>query len=294
VFDYPLTEREVHRYLASVPATLSAVQDALRRRILLRDRLVACDGYVVLPGRQDLIAVRRERQAASARMWRKGVQYGRAIARLPFVRMVAITGTLAVNNVEQDADIDYLIVVAPHRVWLTRFLCLFSVQLGKLEGLTICPNYVVSRGALDQFPHSFFVAHELAQMVPLYGLNTYRAIIEGNPWARAYLPNAFDGARERAVFRLGRAAQAIKAGAERLLAGRLGDAWERREQGIKIPRLRREAKEQGAASAIFGPDLCKGHMVNHGLMIREALAQRLQRVGLDPAKALTAQEETAC
>ncbi|MBN1641586.1 MAG: hypothetical protein JXA09_10145 [Anaerolineae bacterium] len=283
VFDYPLSEPEVHRYLVSVPATLQEVQDVLRTRILPGGRLVAQDGYVMLPGRQGLAAVRRARQEASSRMWHKGVRYGHAIARLPFVRMAAITGTLAVNNIERGADIDYLIVAAPHRVWLTRYMCLFLVYGGRLEQLTICPNYLISSDHLDQFSRSFYTAHELAQMVPVYGLEIYRKIVEANGWARAYLPNAFDVDRDLPVLRLGRLARAAKTSGERLLSGRLGDAWERRESRIKIARLTQEAAACATGAATFEPELCKGHLVDHGQQIRQAYVRRLERIGLDPS-----------
>ena len=77
-----------------------------------------------------------------------------------------VFATLGTPDVE--GDIDYLIVAAPHRVWLTRLFSLFLVHRGRLEDLTICPNYVISSDMLAQFSPSLFSAHELAQMVPIY------------------------------------------------------------------------------------------------------------------------------
>ena len=69
-----------------------------------------------------------------------------------------------------------------------------------------------------------------------------------------------------------------------MLGGRLGDAWERRESRVKIARLRQEAAECGTGAATFGPELCKGHMVDHGQQIRRAYVRRLEQIGLDPSR----------
>jgi hypothetical protein len=214
-------------------------------------------------------------------MWRKGVRYGMAIASLPFVRMVAVTGTLAVNNMERGEDIDYLIVTVPHRVWLARLLVLVFVHLGRLEGVTICPNYVLSSDALGRFDSSFFTAHELAQMIPLYGYDIYQELLRVNAWARRFLPNAFASPQDPLPYRVTPLRRALKRGAELALQGRLGDAWEGRERRLKIARLGEQAADCKTGAAAFTPDCCKGHMNDHGRQIREAYARRLQQMGLD-------------
>jgi hypothetical protein len=281
VFDYPLTTDEVCRYLVGVAAPLSDVQEVLDKGLLASHRLVRCQGYVALPGRESVVETRLRRDAVSARMWRKGVRYGMAIASLPFVRMVAVTGTLAVNNMERGEDIDYLIVTVPHRVWLARLLVLVFVHLGRLEGVTICPNYVLSSDALGRFDSSFFTAHELAQMIPLYGYDIYQELLRVNAWARRFLPNAFASPQDPLPYRVTPLRRALKRGAELALQGRLGDAWEGRERRLKIARLGEQAADCKTGAAAFTPDCCKGHMNDHGRQIREAYARRLQQMGLD-------------
>jgi hypothetical protein len=291
LFDYPLTVPEVYRYLAGRAASLAAVQDAVQDGLLSRQRLVRNRGYVTLPGRASIVETRLYREAVSARMWRKGKRYGRAIASLPFVRLVAVTGTLAVNNAEPEQDIDYLIVSAPRRVWLTRLSILVFVYLGRLEKLTICPNYVLGSDSLSQFEPSFFAAHELAQMIPIFGLDTYQELLRANAWVRRYLPNAFAVSANGLTYRVAPFCPALKRGIERVLGGRWGDAWEERERGIKIARLRQEAQACGTDAAVFTPDCCKGHMDDHGNQIQEAYARRLQQVGLDADIAPTLVQE---
>jgi hypothetical protein len=282
VFDYPLAPEEIHRYLAETQAAPSAVQHVLTDWLLARGELVESRGYISLRGRESIVETRLARQAISDRLWRKGLRYGLSIARMPFVRFVGVTGTLAVDNADQDADIDYLIVAVPGRVWLARLLCLLLVYLGRAERVTICPNYVVSADSLDQFDQSFFTAHELAHMVPVYGLEVYEELLQANGWAREYLPNAFDQ-RPTAVKsdRLDPLATLLKRGAEWVLGGSLGDAWERHEREVKMRRLRAEAEACATCSTTFTANVCKGHVADHARLIQDAYQRRLRQVGLD-------------
>jgi hypothetical protein len=284
LFDYPLTFQEAHRYLVGVQASLSMVQDAVEEGLLAEGRLVRQRGYLALPGRESIVETRRRREAASARMWRLGMLFGTAIASLPFVRMVAVTGALAVDNVEEkEADVDYLIVTASNRVWLARSLAIGIVYLARLARVTICPNYVMSIDALEQGDHSLFTAHELAQMVPIYGPRMYERLLTTNNWMRQYLPNASSAERRVPQCRVSLVIRTLKHVAETALAGKLGDYWEERERRVKIERLRKQAERSGARGVTFSGEQCKGHMDDHGRRTKEAYAQRLRELDLDVA-----------
>ena len=114
VFDYPLTPAEIHRYLIHLPLTSAETHNLLDAGRLVPARLSRRDGLYMLPGREEVAEVRRQRRVASQALWPAAVGYGRAIARMPFVRMVAVTGSLSVNNVMPGGDIDYLAVSYTH------------------------------------------------------------------------------------------------------------------------------------------------------------------------------------
>ncbi|MGZ9223643.1 MAG: hypothetical protein ACXW4Q_16180, partial [Anaerolineales bacterium] len=186
IFDYPLTASEVHRYLTAAKASREEVA-----RVLLDASLFAqVDDYFTLRGREHIVETRKRRAIIAAQLWPKAVRYGRMIAMLPFVRMVAVTGSLAMKNADEGNDVDYMIVTAPNRLWTCRALSLLLARLAKLEGVNLCPNYLVTTNALELKERSLYVAHELAQMIPLAGMKTYREIRRLNLWIHDYLPNA--------------------------------------------------------------------------------------------------------
>ena len=95
VFDYPLTVDEIQRYLIGVPASRGAVRTALAAARLVPDVLSRSGRYFTLAGRESAVETRRSRATTAAEYWRRAVRYGHQIGNLPFVRMVAVTGALA-------------------------------------------------------------------------------------------------------------------------------------------------------------------------------------------------------
>jgi hypothetical protein len=281
LFDFPLTLEEIHRYLVIFSAHIDQVEHALENDPWLAERVVWQPPYVALAGRQDTILRRKGLAAANQHLWRKASRYGPFLAAIPFVRLVAITGALAADNSQDaDDDIDLLMVTVPGRLWLARLLTILLGYLANIEGVTLCPNYILSLDALAQDHRSLYTAHELAQLMPLYGLDVLRALYAVNDWTQEYLPNAYAQPRIDATMRLSPALLLLKATAEKLLAGSVGDRLEEWERRRKIAKLSRLARQQDTTAACFGPDCCKGHMQDHGHHIERLYAERLAQAGL--------------
>ena len=273
LFDYPLTYAEAAHYLIGLPATADEVRACLMRSGWLADRVIELDGYLALRGRETLIARRLDRAAASDRLWRRAQRFVRVLRLLPFVRMIAITGALAMKNSDAHDDIDVLIVTAPDRVWLTRALSIALVYAGKLCGDTLCPNYVISERALTLDRHTLFVAHEFAQMVPVYGLAVYDRMRTVNPWIQRMLPNAAQPFWNQSDELLGPIGRGLKRVLERLLSGRFGtmlENWEMRRKIRKFqPRL-----SQPDGDALLDRDHVKGHFEDYGGPVMRLYAER--------------------
>ena len=206
---------------------------------------------------------------ASLLLWSSALDYGAWLARLPFVRMVALTGALAVRNAsDDDDDLDYVLVTAPGRVWLARAFAILLVRLAKRRGVVVCPNYVLAESALAQETHDLFMAHEVAQMVPIFGRRLYQAMRNSNPWAADFLANAnaaFYVEAERMPAGLGGGS---KRAAEFLLGGRLGDALESWEYRRKLRRFSADMQTPHHAAQLDDQHV-KGHFNDHGHPVME-------------------------
>jgi hypothetical protein len=284
IFDYPLQAGEIQRVLIGAAASLKAVRARLEEGFL-KGRLSWSDGYYTLPGREELGEVRRRRAGVARELWPPARRYGRLIGGLPFVRMVAVTGALAVDNVEAGADLDYLVVTRPGRLWVCRALVIGLVRWAARDGVTLCPNYFLAENSLTFPERSLYTAYELVQMVPLAGFPVYARIRRLNRWTADFLPNA--GAAPPRTEQLhgrdlldrqgGRSMRLVQA-SERLLASPPGGWFDRWEMQRKIRKFQRQG---GGIEAAFCADWCKGHFDGHARRTLDAYAGRVSRLDLE-------------
>ncbi len=281
VFDYALTPDEIAHYLVGSPGSKDKVRAILAASDWLKGQLSCVDGYVTLRGREQLASRRRQRAQSSRRLWRKARFFAKALGCLPFVRMAAVTGALAMENSEERDDVDVFLMTAPGRVWLTRALAVVMVYIGRLSRTTLCPNYVVSQEILSVEPRTVYVAHEFVQMVPVFGFAVHRRMRAANPWIRDILPNADHPIHQEPEYHPGLAVRAIKSVMEWALSGKLGDRLERWEMQRKI---RRFAPMAGSAATgvVLDRKQVKGHFNDHGARISRQYQSELEEFGLVP------------
>jgi hypothetical protein len=277
VFDFPLTAAEVHRYLVGVAALPERVNELLDNGRLVPRRLAKREGFFTLPGREHIVDIRLRRQRIASKLWPVAERYGRLFAALPFIRMVAVTGSLAVDNAVGDADIDYLIVTEPGRLWLSRATTIIVVRAAARRGFHLCPNYFLSENALVFEERNLYTAHELVQMVPVAGFATYRRMRELNQWTADFLPNATYACGNLGSNSTRQPWQRLKTFGEAVLRTRVASQLERWEMERKIAKFSRAGREEDAETA-FSADRCKGHFDGHGQRVLDAYENRVHSI----------------
>lgn len=278
IFDYPMRASEIHRYLIGCDSSPAQVQ-ALLAQQLDAAQIEQHEGYYSLPKRIETVATRMQRAEKAQKMWPQALAYGRMLAQLPFVRMVSVTGSLAVNNVDDKADIDYFIVAADQYLWLCRAVTILLVRIAKVRGVILCPNFFVAESALTLQTESLYAARELAQMVPIYGFGLYNELLARNRWMLDYLPNALPFDAQNLPPQVSIAEPTLvnqfKRISEKLLQTRFGRWLEQWEQKRKIPRFQASSKTPEAA---FSADWCKGHFDAHGERVLSHYTGKLANV----------------
>jgi hypothetical protein len=275
VFDYPLTAHEVYRYLPSANASFEEITQILADETIFSK----VEDYYTLRGRDEIVETRKRRAEVGSRLWPKAVHYGRLIASLPFVRMVALTGSLAMKNTEDGKDIDYMIITAPNHLWTCRALALLVVRLAKLEGVNLCPNYLITTNVLELNERSLYVAHELAQMIPLFGRETYDEMRRLNDWMVDYLPNSLTAPEMPQDVKLVQKRSVMQEVLEILFRLPIANWFEKWEMDRKIGRLTHE--QSLSSESFFSADVCKGHIDRHKQKTELAIQEKLKQIPLE-------------
>lgn len=218
LFDYPLTLAQLRRTLIGSTQTPSQILATLRTSVALGEIVAQADGYFFPTGRRDLIDVRRSRESRSRGFLESHALLLRTIAALPYVRMLALSGSVAHLNLEQGGDLDIFLVTRGRRVWSTTVIV---VLLAKLLGRrrTLCANFVVADSALHFAQADLFTANQIVGLKTVTGTDVFQTIVRLNPFVRAFYPN-FHGADSSPLhIRHGAAMRLLRRSAEIVLWG---------------------------------------------------------------------------
>jgi len=285
IFDYPLTLDEIWRYC---PLPLSREQVSRR----LEDSgpanpapgLVQChDGFYHFAGRGELVDRRLRRAKMSRTIWKRARRVAGLIQHIPFIRSIAVTGSLTTDNADEDGDPDFLVITARNRIW-TVFFFLGTIQ--KLTSTrTLCPNFYISEDNLRISPRDFYNAREVTQAIPLVGPDLFDRFLEANHWVMDFIPNFRRIARpENGPFPCGGPLGLIGRVVEWATAGRIGDLLERFFRRFLFHRLTThyrifggEAPQAVLDAAWQGREL-RFHGLHHRMMIHKAIEERVAKL----------------
>jgi cytidyltransferase-like protein len=204
IFDYPLTVSELDRWLIAgddlkVRPTKESAEGAVYPKG--GSDLIGITGpYYHLRGRKHLVVLRHHRHKFSQLKYKLAEKITKILSLIPWIRLITVTGALAMNNADEKDDIDLMIVTQKNRLWLTRFMVLVVLLLaGRLRRFgqrgnrdKICLNLWLDETALSvpKTQRNLYTAHEVAQAKPIFSRhNTYRQFIKANLWLKQYLPN---------------------------------------------------------------------------------------------------------
>jgi len=205
ILDYPMTAFEVWKYLTNVDERKGEKVEAERIGLVkvvqaleseeLESQIEQFQGFYFLRGRGFLVEKRLERNKISQQKLKiiRGVVFW--LRFLPYVRMVAVTGTVAMKNAGKNSDLDLLVVIRQGRIFFGRTAVTALVHLmgkrryGKKIANRICLNCFLTDESLTSRLQDVFSASEYFFIVPLLGQRIFLEFKHKNAWIKKFKIN---------------------------------------------------------------------------------------------------------
>jgi len=193
IFDYPLNVKEIIRWRVGKKG-LSLFKKT--------KEVINIDGRYCLKGKENVLYKRALRERASDRKIEIAKKSASILVKFLTIKGVFITGALAMNNAEEESDIDLMIITKRNCLWATRLLTYLVLRImnygvrkpGDINQKDkLCLNIWLDESALswDRKDRNIYSAHEIAQVVPIVDKeNIYQRFLQKNGWILDYWPNS--------------------------------------------------------------------------------------------------------
>jgi hypothetical protein len=194
---FPFTLQEAADYfLPKSNLTTGQLKTLLASNEFADLNFIIKDGYL-LTGNEQAIAYRSERERISAAKLDSATSFAELLVRTcPFIRTVAVTGSVAYGSADKWDDIDLFVITERGRLWVSTILMLIQVRLYKLlrmrpaHLLPFCLSYIHDQdGFLYESRRNKtnpLFARELLKAKPVAGIDEYRRVLSENRWVREY------------------------------------------------------------------------------------------------------------
>ncbi len=300
VFDFPLKFDEIWRWLyreggATWTAEAGQVRQAVDHLVTI-GKLQSTEDWLTLPGRGELVNIRRQRIADNEKKWKKIAGAARFLEVVPYVKMVAVVNTLAINNARPESDIDVLVVTEPGRIWIARLMVTGLIDMlgirrhGTHITNRVCLSFYVTSDAMDlsRFAngaddHHF--AFWTTQAVPVLDLDTYKKFVEANRAWTSRLPNAWSWIWDNRLISKNRLLRGIKNFYGRLFgtaAGQYLEAWARDFQMQRMEKNVDSKAKEGTTDVVISEEALKFHEADRRNEYNAAYAERCRALGIAP------------
>jgi len=270
IFKRPLTLEELWRFLYKIKAGKLQVLMGLRKleenqKIYKKNIFYRRENryYYALSGSQNIFKIFEDNRLVQRRNWHKVEWVAKILRFAPYIKNLSVINSLSFSASGENSDIDILIISHKNRLWTTRALVVFLLEIfGQnknkwYQSGKFCLGFAFDETCLNlknlRLKNDIYFTYWLANLEPVLDRNIYQKLIEENVWIYDDLPNwtpkYADITKKSPSFW------------EKLLAGRLGDKLERWLEKIQVQRVWSDPKNIGAdeVSVIASSHMLKLH-----------------------------------
>ncbi|MFD2873031.1 nucleotidyltransferase domain-containing protein [Mucilaginibacter ximonensis] len=189
IFKYPLTSGEIFVFLKN--RYHQSDFDLALRYLVAHQSVYQFGNLYSLKNDYSLVTRRFNGNQKAAELVKIAHKIGDWLIRFPYVRGIAVSGSLSKNYADENSDIDLFIITAKNRLWIARTIMHVFKKLTFLVGKQdyFCMNYYIDEEQLEIREKNIYTAIEVVTLIPLQGDTVIEQFYTANSWTREYLPN---------------------------------------------------------------------------------------------------------
>jgi predicted nucleotidyltransferase len=188
IFHYPLTREEIQKFHGQTIA-VAAIDEAIIL-LLEEQHIFLVDGFYSLHNNKLLAAERRRGNQLALQQMPIAKKAAKILSRFPYVKGLAISGSLSKNCATEKTDIDFFIITKANRLWIARTIMHVFKKLTFITGKQkwFCMNYYVDETGLEIVEKNIFTAMEIVTLLPMQGGECVQIFLQKNEWVKNYFP----------------------------------------------------------------------------------------------------------
>ena len=202
LFEYPLTTLEFIKWQPG---------KKIRNLKISQVEYEYMNGFFYLKGSKGIVTSRMLRKRNSLKKIQIARKASKLLKKIPFIKMIGLTGSLSMFNAKDSSDIDLMLITRKDRLWISRLITLILLSIygfkvrrfkDKNEKNKICMNMWMDETNLvwPRKDRNFYTAHEIAQIIPLFDRQkTYQMFLNKNLWLKDYWPNSIKFEKPRRI-----------------------------------------------------------------------------------------------
>ena len=313
ILNYPLTAFEVFLYLVKKKKNVNAIEtrqclvstteiiSLLDNSEYLKKYIDQKHGFYFLKkiplapfdkGGINIVQQRLNRKKLADWKWKKARKIFRIMQITPFLKMVLVSGSLAMGNSKNESDIDLIITAKKGRIWTVRiFVTLLTSVLGvrRHSNVTknkICLNHYITDESLKIPFESLYNAQSYVHLINVYDSEEDKKIFqkfqEENKWIKKYARNykLSELGGFRSINR-NKILGSVSSFFEIIFSGKFGDYLERKLSEIQSGRIKKDRlyKKSGGRITINNDQL-EFHPASHEADVIPEFNRRMEKLGL--------------
>jgi predicted nucleotidyltransferase len=180
MFNYPLLADELF-FFHGEPCTRTLFDETLAS--LITGKTVFClEGFYGLHNDKGHAENRKKANRLAVEQMIIAKKAAHTLSKFPYVRGLAVSGSLSKNYGSEKADIDFFVITAPGRLWIARTCMHLYKKLTYLTGRHnwYCMNYYVDEAMPEIEEKNIFTATETVTLLPMYGRRPIHGRLNGS------------------------------------------------------------------------------------------------------------------